>query len=89
MEDVMRATILKWGDGAAVRLPASVLTDAGLAVDSAVDVRVEDGCVVVERLAPAGLDALLAAITPENLHNEADLGAAEAWRAIPEAGNIT
>jgi antitoxin MazE len=33
----MNAVVRKWGNSAAVRIPASVLADAGLNIDEAVD----------------------------------------------------
>ena len=72
----MGAYIRKWGNSAAVRLPASAMAAAGIAVDDPVDVREEDGRIVIERAAPAKIDlaALIEAITPENRHEEIDWG---------------
>jgi antitoxin MazE len=50
----MRAWLRKWGNSAAVRLPAATLAAAGLRVDQEVEVRVEDGRVVIEPLADDG-----------------------------------
>ena len=72
----MRASVRKWGNSASVRIPASVLAAARLRVDQAVEVREEDGRIVIEA-AEAGapdLTAMIAAITPDNLHDEADFG---------------
>jgi antitoxin MazE len=68
--------VKKWGNSAAVRLPASVLEQAALAVDAAVDVRVEDGRIVIEAVVPAAYDlaTLLAGVTPENCHAATDWG---------------
>jgi antitoxin MazE len=43
-----------------------------------VDVRAENGRIVIEPVYPSeiDLDSLVAGITPENLHSEADFGAA-------------
>ncbi len=73
----MRATVKKWGYSAAVRLPAAVMEEARLEIDQAVDVRVEEGRVVIEPLAAPEftLDALLAGVTRDNLHGEEDFGA--------------
>ncbi|MFO1126062.1 MAG: AbrB/MazE/SpoVT family DNA-binding domain-containing protein [Methylocystis sp.] len=73
----MRATVKKWGNSAAVRLPAAVMEEARLEIDQPVDVRVEQGRVVIEPLAPPEftLDALLADVTRDNLHEEEDFGA--------------
>lgn len=74
----MGVYIRKWGNSAAVRLPASALAAAGIAVDDPVEVREEDGRIVIERARPAKLDlaALIEGITPENRHEEIDWGQA-------------
>lgn len=72
----MRATVRKWGNSAAVRMPAAVMEEAKLEIDQPVEVRVEDGRVVIERVeAPEfTLDALLAGVTRDNLHEEEGFG---------------
>ena len=60
----MHASVRKWGNSAAVRLPASVMTGAGLRVDGPVDIRVEDGRVVIERIAASADAAFAAALVP-------------------------
>ena len=72
----MRGTVRKWGNSAAVRLPAAVMQAARLELDAPVEVREEDGRVVIEpvRDAEMALADLLSAITPENLHAEVDVG---------------
>ncbi len=73
----MRATIRKWGNSAAVRMSAAVMEEARLEIDQTVDVRVEEGRVVIEPLVALEftLDALLAGVTRDNLHEEEDFGA--------------
>lgn len=72
----MRATIRKWGNSASVRIPSAIMAAVRLELDAAVDVREEGGRIVIEPLrpAPADLDRLLAGITDENIHAEADFG---------------
>ncbi len=72
----MRSTVKKWGNSAAVRVPASVMEEARFEIDQPVDVRVEQGRVVIEPITPPefSLDRLLADITPENLHGEESFG---------------
>ena len=55
---------------------AAIMAAASLRLDEAVDVREEDGRIVIEPIQPREdeLDQLLAAITPENRHAEADFG---------------
>jgi antitoxin MazE len=79
----MRASIRKWGNSPSVRIPASVMAAVGLRVDQAVDVRAENGRVIVEPIIE-GFDfkAAVEAITPDNRHDATDFGApqgAEAW----------
>ncbi len=73
----MRVIVKKWGNSASVRIPAAIMAAARLRLDEAVDVREEDGRIVIEPVSPKEyeLDQLLAAITPGNLHAEADFGA--------------
>lgn len=73
----MRTIVEKWGNSAAVRMPAAVMEEARLEVGQPVEVRVEAGCIVIEPLtAPEfSLDELLAGLTPENLHEEESFGA--------------
>lgn len=72
----MQVTVKKWGNSASVRIPATVMSDAQLQIDSVVDVRVEEGRIVLEPVRPdaLALDALLAGITQDNLHGETDFG---------------
>ena len=80
----MQGTVKKWGNSAAVRIPASVLEAAHLRLDQPIDVREEDGRVVIEPLRPVhyDIDALVAGITEENRHDTVDMGpqvGQEAW----------
>ncbi len=72
----MNQQVKKWGNSAAVRIPAATLAAAGLKPDDIVDVREEDGRIVIEKLAPCPvtLEWLLAGITPDNIHPEIDFG---------------
>jgi len=72
----MNVYVRKWGNSAAVRLPASALAAAGLKPDDAVEVREENGRIVIEavRKKTPDIEALIAAITPENRHEETDWG---------------
>jgi antitoxin MazE len=76
MVTVMSAQILKkWGNSPAVRIPASLMELANLSIDQAIEVRVENGRVIIEPAKPEySLEAMLAAITPENRHGEVDFG---------------
>jgi antitoxin MazE len=72
----MNHYVRKWGNSAAVRLPASALAAAGLKPDDPVEVREENGRIVIEpvRKKAVDIEALIAAITPENRHEETDWG---------------
>ena len=70
----MNQYVRRWGNSAAIRLPASTLAAAGLKPDDPVDVREENGRIVIERAKPVTLDWLLEGITPDNLHREIDFG---------------
>jgi len=44
----MRASVKKWGNSPSVRIPAAVMAASGLKLDQKVDVRAEDGRVIIE-----------------------------------------
>ena len=71
------AVVRKWGNSAAVRIPATVLADADLQLDQPVDVRGERGRIVIERLraGPFQIEQLVDGIRPDNLHEAIDTGA--------------
>jgi antitoxin MazE len=75
-ELVMRVVVKKWGNSASIRIPATVLKAARIEIDDPVDVREEQGRIVVEPLHPASYDLadLLQRITSDNLHEEVDFG---------------
>lgn len=72
----MNQHIRRWGNSAAVRIPATTLEAAGLKPDDPVEVREENGRVIIERArpSPVTLEWLLEGITAENLHEEVDFG---------------
>lgn len=72
----MRTVVKKWGNSAAVRIPAAAMQAAKLRLDQPVEVREEAGRIVIEpvRRRQYDLSELLAAITPENVHDETDFG---------------
>jgi antitoxin MazE len=80
----VRATVKKWGNSAAVRIPASVMQATRLYLDEVVDVREEAGRIVIEpvRQKTYDLETLLKGITPTNQHEAVDFGSAmgkEVW----------
>lgn len=77
----MRVEVQKWGNSAAVRVPAPALKDAGIQVGQSLELRVEGGTLVMEPAAES-LDDLLARMTPQNMHAlrlEGPAVGAEAW----------
>lgn len=77
----MRVEVQKWGNSAAVRIPAPALKDVGMQVGQSLELRVEAGKLVMGPAAES-LDDLLAKITPANRHALALEGpavGAEAW----------
>jgi antitoxin MazE len=80
----MRATVRKWGNSLALRIPSGLAEDARLTDGTEVDVALKGGRLVIEPVtAPeVSLAELVAGITAENLHQEqlADRPrGAEAW----------
>jgi antitoxin MazE len=80
----MRVLVKKWGNSASVCIPASVMAAAHLSLDQAVEVREEDGRIVIEPVREDVFDltALVDGITEENRHDAVDFGppvGREAW----------
>jgi antitoxin MazE len=80
----VETVIKKWGNSLALRIPKPLADEAGLEVDSAVDLLLEEGkLVIVPAVTPRyTLESLLADVTVENLHDEVDTGVAvgvETW----------
>ncbi|WP_318385281.1 AbrB/MazE/SpoVT family DNA-binding domain-containing protein [Enterobacter sp.] len=71
-----RVVVKKWGNSPSVRLPVAIMEAASLNVDDTLDIAVEDGRIILipVKTKAYSLDALLAGITPENVHEKADFG---------------
>jgi antitoxin MazE len=71
--------VRRWGNSAAVRLPAAALSSAGLKIDDAVRIVEDNGRIVIEAALPAPitLDWLLADGKPDDSHSEIDFGPAQ------------
>ncbi|TNM62613.1 AbrB/MazE/SpoVT family DNA-binding domain-containing protein [Aliirhizobium smilacinae] len=80
----MRATVKKWGNSASVRIPAAIMEAANLTIDTVVEITEENGRVIIEPVSNdvVDLEQLLAGITSENQHKEADFGAAVGTEAL-------
>ncbi len=74
----MRVQVKKWGNSASVRIPASIMAAAALRVDQEVDIREDDGRVVIEPVNKPrpryDLDELLDGMTPDTFHDPVDWG---------------
>ena len=72
----MKTTVKKWGNSAAVRIPAPLMEAAHLHLDEAVELREEKGSIVIEpvRRKTYRLDDLLKGITSKNRHTAIDFG---------------
>ena len=75
----MKSTVRKWGNSAAVRIPASVMDAMHLDLDDVVEVREEKGRIVIEPVRQKNyfLDDLLKGITAKNLHEVVEFGQPE------------
>lgn len=73
----MKAKVRKWGNSAAVRIPASVMQASRMNLDEMVDVREEAGRIVIEpvRQKTYDLEKLLQGISSKNQHEAVDFGA--------------
>ena len=72
----MKVIVKKWGNGAAVRIPASVMAAAALSLDQAVHVREEAGRIVIEPIRDKAFNLadLASGITKDNRHDPVDTG---------------
>ncbi|HTS47834.1 MAG TPA: AbrB/MazE/SpoVT family DNA-binding domain-containing protein [Bryobacteraceae bacterium] len=72
----MKATVRKWGNSAALRIPAAILESAHLDLDDLVDLREERGRIVIEPLQTKQYDLarLVKGINSKNRHILLDFG---------------
>jgi len=72
----MEVIVKKWGNSAAVRIPAAIMAAAHVDLDQSVEVREEQGRIVIEpiRHKQFKLDELLSGISRKNLHEPIDTG---------------
>ncbi len=73
----MKATIQKWGNSLALRIPKSFATHSSIEQGSVVDLSLDNGRLIVEptKEPEYSLKDLLARVTRKNLHSEVDFGA--------------
>jgi antitoxin MazE len=80
----MKTRVQKWGNSLAVRIPKSFAADAGLRANSAVEVSLVDGMLVVQPVKSESptLDELLRGVTDDNVPGDWETGPAvgkEVW----------
>jgi antitoxin MazE len=73
----MKATIQKWGNSLALRIPKSFATHSSIEQGTVVDLSLDNGRMIVEPTTELeySLEDLLARVTKKNLHSEVDFGA--------------
>jgi antitoxin MazE len=74
----MGVQVKKWGNSAAIRIPSAILAAAALNIGQEVEVREEDGRLIIEPVTKPvyKLDDLLAGMTPETFPEIVDFGPA-------------
>jgi antitoxin MazE len=73
----MKATIQKWGNSLALRIPKSFATHSSITQGTVVDLSLDNGRMIVEpsKEHEYSLEYLLSRVTKKNLHSEVDFGA--------------
>ena len=72
----MGMQVKKWGNSASVRIPARVLAAAEMHIDQEIELRAEDGRIIIEPVKTPRyeLEELLAAMTPDTFPDDLDFG---------------
>ncbi|RPI70955.1 MAG: AbrB/MazE/SpoVT family DNA-binding domain-containing protein [Ignavibacteriales bacterium] len=71
----MKATIQKWGNSLAIRIPKSITKDTRVSEGSNIDIMIENGKIVLSPIKKEySLKELLKNITIENIHSEISTG---------------
>ena len=72
----MQAVIRKWGNSPALRLPTTLLKEAGYQLEQKVELLVSDGRIIIQprENVEYDLEALVSGITAANTHEEASFG---------------
>lgn len=75
----MKATVQKWGNSLALRIPKAMAQEISVRAGSSVDLSVDEAGELLVKPTPKhpkySLKALLSKVKPENLHRVADWGA--------------
>ncbi|MEI6207703.1 MAG: hypothetical protein WCP20_13050 [Desulfuromonadales bacterium] len=72
---VMEATLKKWGNSLACRIPSALAKECGFTDQLSVEVTASEGKIVISRVSSIpvySLEELVSRITPENKHDYAD-----------------
>jgi antitoxin MazE len=74
----MKTRVQKWGNSLALRIPKSFATEVGLQRETAVEVSLAEGRLIITPIAKPKptLQQLLANVTEDNLHHEVNTGVA-------------
>jgi antitoxin MazE len=80
----MQTQVKKWGNSLALRIPKPLAEQLAIKNDTEVEILIEDGQLMIRPLPEqtVTLEALLAQITAENMHEEVETGTAvggEVW----------
>ena len=72
----MNTVIRKWGNSPALRLPTTVLKEAGYQLEQKVELIVSKGRIIIQpsQKIEYDLDSLVDGINTKNSHNETDFG---------------
>jgi antitoxin MazE len=71
----MKATIQKWGNSLAIRIPKNITQDSRVSEGSSIDIIVENGKIVLSPIEKEySLNELLKNITIDNIHSEISTG---------------
>jgi antitoxin MazE len=72
----MKASVQRWGNSLALRIPKAIAVESGLADGSVVELKLRKGVIALipERRRKYELQELLSQITKKNLHKEVKTG---------------
>jgi antitoxin MazE len=71
----MKATIQKWGNSLAIRIPKNITKDTRVSEGSNIDIMIENGKIILSpRKKEYSLKELIKKITIENIHSEISTG---------------
>lgn len=71
----MKATVQKWGNSLAIRIPKNITKDTKVEEGSSINIMVENGNIILSPSKKAySLKELLKNITNENIHSEVSTG---------------